>query len=83
MLPSVLKSLAGVSPLVLFKAVYPAVTALLPVSIFLIGDRFLRRPYAAGAAAILVAQTYFVQQLPELARQEIGLLFLRRSLPRC
>ncbi len=49
--------------------------ALLPVSVFLIGDRFMRRAFAAGAAALLLVQNYFFQLLPELARQEIGLLF--------
>ena len=74
-LPSTLHSLTGCSPLLEFKAIYPALTALLPVSLFLVGDRFLTRRFAAGAAALLLVQSYFFQLLPELARQEIAMLF--------
>ena len=37
-LPSTLASLTGCSPLVAFKVVYPVLTAMLPVSIFLLGS---------------------------------------------
>lgn len=74
-LPSTLASLTGVSPLIAFKVVYPALTALLPVSIFFFGGRFMRQRFAAGAAALLVVQTYFFEQMPQLARQEIALVF--------
>ena len=74
-LPSALHALTGCSPLIAFKLVYPVLTALLPVSIFLIGERFMRRSFAAAAAAMLVVQTYFFQQMPQLARQEVALVF--------
>ena len=74
-LPSTLASLTGVAPLIAFKVVFPALTALLPVSIFFYGERFMRPRFAAGAAALLIVQTYFFQQLPQLARQEIALVF--------
>ena len=74
-LPSTLHALTGVSPLIAFKVVYPILTALLPVSVFLLGERVMRRGYAAAAAGLLIVQTYFFEQLPELARQEVALLF--------
>jgi hypothetical protein len=73
-LPSTIASLTGCSPLICFKVVYPVVAALLPLSVFFIGERLMRRSYAAGAASLLIVQAYFFQQLPQLARQEIALL---------
>ncbi len=74
-LPSVLASLTGLTPLIAFKALYPVLGAMIPVSIFLVSERVMRRRFAAGAAALLIIQSYFFQLLPEIARQEIGLVF--------
>jgi len=74
-LPSVLAAVTGCSPLIAFKVLYPVLAALLPVSIFLVAERFLRRAFAVGAAALMLVQSYFFQQGPELARQEIALVF--------
>jgi hypothetical protein len=74
-LPSLLAALTGCVPLVAFKAVYPIITALLPVSIFFVADRFVGRRFAACAASVLLVQDYFFQGLPGIARQEIGMLF--------
>lgn len=74
-LPSILAALTGLSPLIAFKALYPVLGAMIPVSIFLISARLMRPRFAAGAATLLVVQSYFFQLLPEIARQEIGLVF--------
>ncbi len=74
-LPSALAALTGSSPLVAFKVLYPVLTALIPVSVFLVAGRVMRRSFAAGAGALLIAQNYFFALLPQLARQEIALLF--------
>ncbi|HEY3020875.1 MAG TPA: hypothetical protein VGJ32_11815 [Solirubrobacteraceae bacterium] len=74
-LPASLQALTGVSALVLLKAVYPALFALFPPALFGIANRFLSRRFAFVAAAFVVVQSYFFQQLPAIARQEIGLLF--------
>jgi uncharacterized membrane protein len=79
-LPSTIAALTGASPLVAFKVLFPVLTALLPVSIFLMGERFLTRRFAAGAAALLLVQSYFFQLLPELARQEIATVFFAALL---
>ena len=73
-LPASLQALAGISALVALKVVYPALFALFPPALFGIANRFLSRRYAFVAAAFVVVQSYFFQQLPAIARQEIGLL---------
>jgi uncharacterized membrane protein len=74
-LPSSLTALTGAAPLLILKAVYPCMFALYPVGVFLIAARVLRRSFAFIAALFLVVQSYLFEQLPEIARQEIGLLF--------
>jgi hypothetical protein len=74
-LPSVLDALMGVSPLITLKVLYPLFAAAIPVAIFLIGGRILSRRFAVVAAGLLLIQDYFFQQLPELARQEVALVF--------
>ena len=79
-LPSVLDALMGVSPLIAFKVLYPVFAAMLPVAIFLVGERILSRRFAVAAAGFLLVQDYFFQQLPELARQEVALVFFAALL---
>jgi uncharacterized membrane protein len=73
-LPAGFHSLSGVSGLMIFKVIYPALGAMFPVAVFLIADRVLSRPWAFAAAAFIISQASFFQQLPGLARQEIALL---------
>ncbi len=73
-LPASLHELTGISELVLLKAVYPALFALFPVAVFLVARRFLSPRYAVAAGAFIVVQSYFFQQIPAIARQEIALL---------
>ena len=89
-LPSLLQSLTGLSALVLLKAVYPAIFALFPLTVFLLARRHLSARFAFAAAAFVLVQANFAQQLPAVARQEIGLVAfavllaaaLDRRLPR-
>lgn len=74
-LPSTLSALTGISPLLSFKLLYPALAALLPLAVYLVATRFMPRTFAIGAAALLVVQSYFFLGMPQLARQEVGLLF--------
>jgi uncharacterized membrane protein len=73
-LPAELHALSGVSGLMIFKVIYPAFGAMFPVAVFLIASRVLSRPWAFAAAAFIICQASFFQQLPGLARQEIALL---------
>ena len=73
-MPAELHFLSGVSALMVFKVVYPAISALLPVAIFGLARWFLNRTWAFVAGAFFVAQDLFAQELVGVARQEIGLL---------
>lgn len=74
LLPAELHALSAMSGLLLFKIVYPMLFALFPVAIFGLAHKVLPRCWAFIAAAFVVAQSTFAQELPALARQEIALL---------
>jgi len=74
-LPSSLARLTGASPMLVFKVIYPFMFAWFPVAVFLLATRVLTRRFAFIAALFLVVQNYLFQQLPAVARQEVGLLF--------
>ena len=73
-LPASLHALIGGQDVWIFKLGYPALFAFFPVAVFELGTRFLSRRAAFVAAALVVSQSYFFQQQPEIARQEIALL---------
>jgi uncharacterized membrane protein len=73
-LPASLHALIGGQDVWIFKLGYPALFAFFPVAVFSVGTRFLSRRAAFVAAAIVIAQVYFFQQQPEIARQELALL---------
>ena len=69
-----LSVLCGIAPLV-SELIYPALFALYPVALFALALRYLRPPFAFVAGVFLIAQNWFFQLIPGIARQEIGLLF--------
>ncbi|MFC5061723.1 hypothetical protein [Actinomycetospora atypica] len=71
-LPAQLNALSGVSAEILVKVVFPAVFATTPVIVYALCRRFLRPRWAFLGAALLVVQPNFGQQMPGLAKQEIG-----------
>ena len=73
-LPAELHAVTGMSDLALFKIVYPAITALIPVSVFYLGRRVLSPRWAFAAGALIITQSGFDQELPAIARQEIALV---------
>lgn len=89
-LPSTLHALTGISALDVLKIAYPMLFALFPVALFRVGSRVLSHRWAFIAAAFVVVQNYFFQQMPAIARQEIGLVLfvalvmaiLDRRMPR-
>ena len=89
-LPSGLHAITGVSDLMIFKLVYPMLSALFPVAVFYIGRRILSSRWAFAAGALIITQSGFGQELPAIARQEIALVVftaliaavLETSLPR-
>ena len=73
-LPAELHAISGVSGLIVFKAIYPAIWAIFPVIVFHLASRVVSKGWAYAAAAITVAQQPLFQQMPALARQEIALV---------
>jgi uncharacterized membrane protein len=73
-LPAELHAVTGISGLMIFKVAYPLLCALFPVVVFILAARVLAKAWAFAAAAVVVAQEPFFQQLPGLARQEIALI---------
>jgi uncharacterized membrane protein len=73
-MPAELHFLSGVPDLLVLKLVYPAIGALLPVAVFGLARRVLSLRWAFVAAAVIVMQVSFAQELPAIARQEIALV---------
>jgi uncharacterized membrane protein len=69
-MPAELHFLSGVPDLLVFKVVYPAIGALLPVAVFSLARRILSRRWAFAAATFVLAQAF--SDLPGVARQEIA-----------
>jgi uncharacterized membrane protein len=74
-LPAQLHALSGISALQIFKLVFPVIGAFFPVAVFSLARRALDGRWAFMAAALVVMQQTFFQQLPALARQEIAMVF--------
>lgn len=72
-MPASLHALSGISALLVFKVVYPAIYALFPVAIFGLARRVLSRRWAFVAAAFTIGQ-YAFAELAGFARQEIALV---------
>jgi uncharacterized membrane protein len=88
--PAELHFLSGVPTLLVLKLVYPAISSLLPLGVFGLARRILSRRWAFAAAAFIVMQPSFAQEIPAAARQEVALVLfgalimamLDRRLPR-
>lgn len=77
-LPAELHFLSGVPDLLVFKVVYPAIAALLPVAVFSFARRILSRRWAFAAATFLLVQAF--HELPAVARQEIAMVLFAALL---
>ncbi len=73
-LPTELHAVAGVPEQAVFTVVYPAIIALFPVAVFWLARRGLSLRWAFTAAALILTQATFGQELPAIARQEIALM---------
>jgi uncharacterized membrane protein len=73
-LPTALTRLTGMSGVALFRGVYPLLFAAFPVLVYVVAGRWLPSAAARAAAAFLIVQLAFAQQLPAIARQEVALL---------
>jgi Leucine-rich repeat (LRR) protein len=80
---SALSALTGMTGGTLFKVVYPLIFTAVPIGTYFLARRVMTRRWALIALVILLAQRNLSQQMPGLARQEIGVLGqpLARPLP--
>ncbi len=74
-LPVVLARVTGISGISLLRVVDPLLFAFFPVMVYSVAVRWVPRTAAYGAAAFVVVQLPFAQQMPAITRQEIALLF--------
>jgi uncharacterized membrane protein len=74
--PAELHELSGVQTLFIFKVVYPVIGALFPAGVFWLARRVLAGRWAFMAAALIIMQQPFFQQLPALSRQEVATFLL-------
>jgi uncharacterized membrane protein len=72
-MPTEMHFLSGLSALMIFKLVYPVIGAIFPPAVYVVSRRVLSRTWSFIAAAIIIAQSGFMQEFPALARQEVGL----------
>ncbi len=74
-LPTVLANLAGLSGGVIFKVGMPLLFSLLPVLLYYAYRQFAKRWLAFVAAALVVAQFYYLQEFSALVRQQVGFVY--------
>jgi uncharacterized membrane protein len=74
-LPAMLHSLLGVAVVEVIKWIYPLVFALFPLVVYGIARRLLTPRAAFLAAAFVAVQSYFFHQMPQISRQEVGMIF--------
>ena len=77
-MPAELHFLSGVSDVLVFKVVYPAIGALLPVAVFSLARWILSRSWAFAAAIFVLAEEF--GGLPAIARQEIAMVLFAALL---
>lgn len=75
-LPAELHELSGVQTLFIFKVVYPVIGAMFPAGVFWLARRLLAGRWAFIAAALIIMQQIFFQELTALARQEVATFLL-------
>lgn len=80
-LPAELHAVSGIPALLIFKVVYPVIGALFPVAVFNLARRLLGGRWAFMASLLVVMQQTFFQQMPALARQEVGTLLFAVLVP--
>ncbi|MGB9112912.1 MAG: hypothetical protein WCF24_09330, partial [Acidimicrobiales bacterium] len=82
-LPAGMHALISGQDVWIFKLIYPALFAFFPVAVFDLARRFLSRRAAFIAAGIVIVQSYFFQQQPEIARQELALVVFAALVCAC
>lgn len=74
LLPAALADLFHISSEYVFKLIYPMMFSVTAVIVYAAARRFLSPVLSFFAGVLLVAQGWFLEQMPALARQEIALI---------
>lgn len=75
LLPTILHRLIGGDPEYIFKLTMQVIFAVVPVGIFALCRQYVRGIYAFMAAVFYMGQTWYIEQMPALVRQEIAFVF--------
>jgi uncharacterized membrane protein len=75
-LPAVLTAFTGLSGLALFKVVFPALFAAVPVATYLYSRRLLGRRMGLVSAFFVLAFPTFFADMPFMVRQQVAFFFL-------
>jgi len=79
-LPTALWQATGLDPLLIYKALFPAVFALYPAAVYLLARQWLRPTVALLGTSLVFLTGTMASQMPALARQEIGLVLFAGML---
>ncbi|MGL5810692.1 MAG: DUF2206 domain-containing protein [Nocardioides sp.] len=79
-LPTVLAVVSGLPGTGIFKVLFPAALAAMPVAVYLTSRRFVSRRTAVLGVAMLIGFPTFVIDMPMLNRQAMAFLFLAMML---
>jgi uncharacterized membrane protein len=74
-LPTIMTRLFHLPSQYVFKLLYQIIFAIVPVAIYATARRFLMPVLAMLSAVLFMAQTWFFELMPALARQEIAIMF--------
>lgn len=74
-LPTIIAKLTHVNPEYVFKLLYQVLFATVPVAVYAAARRFLLPVLAFIASIFFIAETWYFELMPALARQEIAIIF--------
>jgi uncharacterized membrane protein len=74
-LPTVLSSILHIKDELIFKIIFQLIFGFVPLTIYLIARKFLIPLQAFLVSFVFISQPWFIEQMPALTRQEIGLFF--------
>jgi uncharacterized membrane protein len=79
-LPTIFSSFLAIHDEYVFKSVFPLIFSLTAVGIYLFSKRHVKEEFALIIAFFFISQTWFMIDMPTLARQEISLFFFTLAL---
>lgn len=74
-LPTIFAVLTHIPSEYVYKVTFQLLFAIIPVTVYVLARRYINKTLAFLAAFLLLAQTWFFEQMPMLIRQEIAFIF--------